>query len=57
MKASKGNRLAPSDKALLAAVKVGAVSWVTGAVVAQSVREKLSAARLLIKPKKATHRN
>ena len=57
MKATKGNSLALSDKALLAAVKVGAFSLVAGAVVGQSVREKLSAAKVLIQPKRATRRN
>jgi len=57
MKPRKDNRLAPSDKALLAAVKVGAFSLVAGAVVAQSVREKLAAAKVLIQPKRATRRN
>ncbi len=57
MESLNGNRLETSDKALLVAVKVGAVSLVARAIVAQSVREKLSAAKQLIKPKRATRRN
>lgn len=57
MKPRKDNRLEYSDKALLAAVKVGAFSLMAGAVLVLSVRNKLSEKGLLKQKKPLARRS